>query len=75
MRTPPLEAKLVLFRSIARAAHFNDISLARTLLASGPLPSEMLSIPSGQVVSLIWPMDFRGKYEALQQEISEDRAR
>eukprot|EP00959_Pyramimonas_sp_CCMP1952_P275259 5753710-Pyramimonas_sp.AAC.1 len=38
MRTPPLEAKLVLFRSIARAVHCNVIGLARTLLAPGPRP-------------------------------------
>eukprot|EP00959_Pyramimonas_sp_CCMP1952_P268151 5606739-Pyramimonas_sp.AAC.1 len=75
MRAPPLEAKLVLLRSIARAVHFNDVRPARALLASGPLPAELLSVSSEQVVSLVWPMDFRRKYEALQQEISEDRVR
>eukprot|EP00959_Pyramimonas_sp_CCMP1952_P218464 4569174-Pyramimonas_sp.AAC.1 len=72
-RTPPLEAKMIMFRSISRAVHFNLVNLARTLLATTTVASEFSEISDDYIVSLSWPMNFWRQYEQLQRDLVEGR--
>eukprot|EP00959_Pyramimonas_sp_CCMP1952_P218520 4570349-Pyramimonas_sp.AAC.1 len=73
--TPPLEARLMIFRSVARAVHFDDLDLANELLSKATPARGLLRLEEGAdaVVSLIDPMQFRRQYEQLQQEVLASR--
>eukprot|EP00959_Pyramimonas_sp_CCMP1952_P250819 5242638-Pyramimonas_sp.AAC.1 len=48
--TPPLEARRMIFRSVARAVHFDNLDLARKLLSKAAIARDLLRIEEGPVV-------------------------
>ena len=69
--TPPLEARLMIYRSVTRAVHFDDLTLAKTLLVRSSFARDLPRIVEGPVpeVTLISGIEFRRQYEQLQQEV------
>eukprot|EP00959_Pyramimonas_sp_CCMP1952_P005656 118783-Pyramimonas_sp.AAC.1 len=65
----------MIFRSVARAVHFDDLDLAGKLLSKAAIARGLLRIEEGPVivVSLIDPIHFRRQHEQLQQEVLANR--
>eukprot|EP00959_Pyramimonas_sp_CCMP1952_P464101 9486035-Pyramimonas_sp.AAC.1 len=72
-RTPPLEANMVIFRSISGPVHCNGVNFARALLATTTVASEFLEISDDNIVSLSRPMNFERQCEQLQRDLVQDR--
>eukprot|EP00959_Pyramimonas_sp_CCMP1952_P189206 3957644-Pyramimonas_sp.AAC.1 len=45
--TPPLGARLMIFRSVARAVHFDDLDLAEKLLSKATLARGPMRLEEG----------------------------